>query len=219
MRKRLRRGVDVRTALQIGVGGPLADKVVGAARRAKLRDIRAPQSLIRTAKSGRAYLPPTSARAELGELVHDANADIVRNIATLFVLICSWLGPTGKTGHDRQKHFLRVDVLAEKLAACTPSGKCSVREVERYLTVLRSAGVLACWQPPSSSGLPKGKFSGRCFNLYTLVGDIPPELERELADFHRVWWPRRAAAALVPPGKPLDALSIASALKARAAPS
>lgn len=188
--------------------------MVGAARRAKLRDVRSDATLIRMSGSGRAYHPPRSARAELGELVHEANAPTVRRMALVFVIVCSWLGPTRRTGHHRQGHALRVDVLAEKAG-------CSVREVERYLAVLRSAGILRCWQPPSSSGLPKGNRSGHCFNLYELTCEqLPPELERELAGFHRSWWPRRGRLAPVAGDAALsDGAAIARALRARAAPS
>jgi len=221
--RKLRRGTDVETALRVGLGRALAAKVVRAARCAKLREVHAPRELIRITRSGRAHAPPRTARVELGSVVHDANALHVRRLALMAVHILGWLGPAGRTGHERQGARLRVDVLAQRCAL--RDKPLDRKEVQRYLAVLRSAGILSAWQPPAydehgvRNTLPVGP-SGHCFNFYELAGDVPPELERALASFHRLWWPRRVALGpLVPKGGPTDAAAIAAALRARAAPS
>lgn len=209
MVKKLRRNVDVRTGLQAGIGAALAGRFVDVMRRVVLRDVRAPREAYKPARdTGKLFAPPRSARVELGELVHDANAPTVRRAAQLFVLICSWLGPKGRTGHRKQGHRLNVPELARRVGLEDP------REVERYLAVFRSAGLLVVWQPPASSGNAKGNISGHCFNLYELP-EIPPELERHLAAFHHAWWPRRARAPLIARGAPTDAAAIARALRER----
>jgi hypothetical protein len=221
--RRLRKGTDVETALRIGLGRELASKVVRAACGAKLRDVRAPRELIRITRTGRAHAPPRTARVEIGRSpVHDANARCVRRLALMLVHVLGWLGPAGRTGHARQAARLRVDVLADK---CALGGRpLDRKEIQRYLAVLRSAGILSAWQPPAydengvRNTLPVGP-SGHCFNFYELTGDVPPELERALASFHRLWWPRRVAAPLVPKGAPVDGAGIAAALRARKAPS
>ena len=151
--------------------------MIDAGRRAKLRAI-----------GGGDRAVPRSATCTLEPApLHAADSDPVRRLARLTLLICSWIGPKGRTGRPEQGHRLNTRWLALRLG-------CSVREVERYLTVLRSSGLIQTWQPPTSSGCPKGNISGHCFNLFELVGEIPPELERHLAAFHRAWWPKTASA-------------------------
>lgn len=211
--KALRRQTDVQLALAQGVGAERAARVIDVARRAVLRDVRAPREAYKPARdTGELYAPPRSARAELGEIVHGPNAPCVRRAALLYTWICSWLGPRGRTGHAKQEHRLNVGALAAKVGLEDP------REVERYLAVFRQAGLLRAWQPPRSSGLPYGRLSGHCFSLYEL--DVPPELEKHLARFHHAWWPRRGAA-LAPEGGGAfsDASQIAAALRRREAPS
>lgn len=221
--RKLRRGTDVETALRCGLGKALAREVVRVACSAKLREVRAPREvLIRITRKGRPhhFAPPRSARVQLGRApVHGANADHVRRMALMLVHVLSWLGPDGRTGHHRQEARLRVDVLRAKC------GLEDRREVQRYLAVFRSAGILQAWQPPAydENGVrnqcPVGP-SGHCFNFYELAGDVPPELERALASFHRSWWPRRAALApLLPKGAPIGPEQILRALRAREAPS
>lgn len=185
--RRLTRGVDVTLALSYSLGHELATKAIRALSRVKLREVRADDSKIPSAP-----------------YVHDENAPHIRRAAIVLVLICQWLGPTGRTGHRAQGSRLRVDVLADRAGV-------SIREIERYLAVLRQAGILKNWQPPKSSGLPAG-ISGHCFNLYELVAGIPKALEAHLARFHRAWWPRRATVEIK---GAVDAAAIAAAIRAR----
>lgn len=123
--------------------------------------------------------------------MHDANAEVVRRMARTFVLIASWIGPNGRTGHKLQGHRLNVSHLASRIGV-------DAREIDRYLAVFRSAGLLTCWQPPTTSDAPKGNKSGHCFNLYELP-NVPAELVALLASFHRAWWPRSAAVIVSAP--------------------
>lgn len=212
VQRALRRQVDVRLALG-KAGSALAGKLVDRVRRATLRDIRAPREAWKPTKKGGEYAPPRSTIVEFsGDYVHGANSPVVRRAAQLFALIASWCGPDGRTGHHKQGHSLNLRYLADKLGLEDP------REVQRYLAVLRAAGLVAVWQPPDSSGCMKGNLSGHCFNLYEI--ELSPELERALAAFHRSWWPRRATLA------PLDGSArftgpdaIVAALRERKAPS
>lgn len=182
----LRRGFDVRGTLARGLGSQLADRFVYIATHVIVRDVRAPAELVRTAPNGKRWAPARTAVATLEQhQVHDPNSPTVRNMARVLTLVCSWLGPNKRTGHALQGHWLNVEHLAKRVGL-------EVKEVERYLAIFRSQRLLLSWQPPSSSGAPKGNRSGHAFNLYELAS-LPPELERHLKAFHRSWWPKTPA--------------------------
>lgn len=217
--KSLRRGVDVTIALRKGFGGELSKKAVDVFQRVRLRDVRADRAGYRRVqrKDGRAgnYSRPRTTRAPLApKPIRSANDPVVRAMARVLVTIVSWLGPAGRTGHEKQGARLRLGELERK------SGK-DRRELERYFAAFRSGGLLRVWQPPESSGCEKGKFSGHCFNMYELdAKELPAELERCLSTFHRAWWPRRTVLApMRAPGGLMDAAAIAAELKRRKAPS
>lgn len=229
--RKLRRGTDSETALRSIVGSDRAREVVRAVCSAKLREVRAPrEALIRITRKGRPhhFARPGTARVQLSRApVHDANKLHVRRAVLMLVHILGWLGPAGRTGHKGQGARLRVDMLAERCAL--RERPLDRKEVQRYLAVFRSAGILRAWQPPAydengvRNDLPVGP-SGHCFNFYELAWDeMPAELERALASFHRRWWPRRARVAALAPAMPrgveLDGAAIAAALRARASPS
>lgn len=196
MRRIRRDGSDTHTALVQGFGGEWADRLIRAATRVKLREIRSEVRKERVNADGviTLWAPPRTARATF-ELkpIREANSLCVRRMALVWCQLASWLGPNGRTGHRAQGHRLNVAELAKRAGSL--DRPLSVREVERYLAAFESAGLIKRWQPPKSSGAPKGTRSGHCFNLYALpAGKLPPQLEKQLQRFHAAWWPRAARA-------------------------
>lgn len=187
MVKRLRQGYDVETTIGEVLGTELAAALVHNTRCATLRN---------TARgdSRRAVTPigPEPRKSE--------NAPDVRRVAMLLVLICSWMRPRDvrgrpgkRTGHHGQAAALSMSAIGRRLALPGEDReRLGEREIERYLALLRTAGILRNWQPPASSKNDKGHLSGHCFQLYELP-EMPRELQQALASWHR------AGAAATPP--------------------
>lgn len=218
VKRALRRGMDVDRALALELGDAYAARAVSVFQRVKLGQVQAPEESNngRRNKRGHRYPGPRTAIASFASRpLCDANAPHVRRQARALVYMLGWMRQDRRgnwvTGHPAQGHRLCMSALA---LACG----VGVREVERFLAVLESGGLIHRWQPPTSSDAPKGNLSGHCFQMYALKGDAPRALVEALTRWHgsaRV----EARAQLVEaprveaPAGELDGLRIAEWLK------
>lgn len=170
-----------------------------AAGAAELRDVRS--EVRKPSRTGRLFAPPRTARATFRRARPARDTRETTRQALAFLLVLSWMRPsTKRTGSYRQQARLWLGKARELERGENPgglAGRCgvSVRELQRYFAVWRSAGLVGSWQPPQSSGLAKGK-SGHCFNLYELQVPMPPEAVERLKRYDRAA-PATGAAAPV----------------------
>lgn len=203
--KKLRRGDDVATVFRVAIGGQLTDRFMQAASSAELRGVRS--EVRKPSRAGRLYAPPRTARATFGRARRGRDTPELARQALAFLLVLSWMRPsTKRTGSYRQQARLWLGKARDLEEGENPgglAGRCglSVRELQRYFAVWRSAGLLGSWQPPQSSGCAKGK-SGHCFNLYELQVPMPVEAVERLKRYDKAEPATAAAAAGSSQGAP-----------------
>lgn len=177
--------VDAETALKMGLGAELAEKVIALAVRVKVRTVRGAE----ISEAGRP-IPRTATVTVESHPIRGARHPFVRGLCRLLVTICGYLRPGAKrTGHRGEEGRIAVGALARyKGLRPDRSEGLSRRELGRWLTVLRVGGVLQSWQPPPGSGMPTGVHSGYCLAVYELAGGVPPTLAERI----RRWWGKSA---------------------------
>lgn len=169
------------------LGSSFANRLLGVACAASLRRVTTAPQPPSPPSAGDPQAPTRRRRKRSRPHIYetpfkDPNAPDVRRLSRLVLEICSWLRPWKqrngqRTGHEGQLHKLNKRNLSARLGVCT-------KEVERYLNVLEEGGIIRRWQPPASSGMPRGNISGHCFSVYELVGEMPAPLRLELEHWH-----------------------------------
>jgi len=169
---KIQQGSPVAPVLRLVVGDALAERTITAAVRVRHLEgtgegLR-PSPKIRHRGTAKVEFAP--------EQVRPTTELCVRRMVLLVLMILEKLPPKGDRIISRQL-WLGPHTgpgVGESLAARLG---CSVREIERYLVVLRQAGVLTAYQPPD--GVMPDEYvgrSGKPFNIYRLCGEMPREL-------------------------------------------
>ena len=171
---KIKGGSPVAPVLRSVVGDSTAEKLVTAAMR--VRHFEGTGEGLRPSREKRHQ---GSARVEFApEAVRPSNHVVVQRMAILLLMVLEHLPKCGSKIMT-QKLWLGPHVgpgVGNSLAARLG---CSVREIERYLVVLRQAQVLRTWQPPAEKVANKrlvGRRSGRAYNCWQLIGELPREL-------------------------------------------
>jgi hypothetical protein len=131
--------------------------------------------------------------------VRDVDCPEVRAASAWLVLVLEQLRP-GETkvcaggklwlGNGRKRKLTDGKVVAQR---CPPGSLASKlnrcpRQIQRYMAIARSAGILDNLQPPRhtvSDPRLKGRRSGHAYAMYTLTGAVPRELAVRLARHYR----------------------------------
>lgn len=206
-------------------GEALTAKFLDAATRAILTDVKS--EVRKLSAKGKPFAPPGTAVAGFAPSpVRESESAPVRYMAVLLLTVLERLPPGGSRVAARGLWLGNPN--AERQAPNSVAGRVgrTVRELERYLAVFRTAGILEAWQPPANSGSPKSR-KGHCYNVYELAVPMPLELNETLEAWRAAHkrkereTVRRAAEAPRTPERPQpteSAAKTAAALLARFAP-
>jgi hypothetical protein len=187
-RARLRRNDEpVRGVLAEAVGGELAAKVLRAATHAVTFRLR-----------GKGRKEKRSAVCQWAERpVREEDSDCVRGFALYFLSVVEWISSEGSRamglklwrGHGRRMRQQPPTSLASKVGR-------SPAELARYQAVLRTAGILADWQPRPDQVPAKlvGRRSGHAYACYELCAEVPRVLRQHLL----TWWGPQGGAKTAP---------------------
>lgn len=186
-RARVWRPEPVRGVLAEAVGAELAAKVLRAATHAVTFRLR-----------GKGRAAKRSAVCQWAERpVRDEDSDAVRGVVAYFLAVVEWVSSSGSRamgarlwrGHGRRMAKQPPTSLAAKVGR-------SPAELARYQAVLRTAGILADWQPRPNQVPAKfvGRRSGHAYACYELCA-VPRVLRQHLLD----WWGPQGAAKTAPP--------------------
>lgn len=223
----LRRGeAPIAETLARVFGEALAARFIDAATRAVLTDVKSETRKL--SSKGVPYAPPGSAVAGFAPTARRTSESApVRHMAIMLLTVLERLPPGGSRVASRGL-WLGNPNPGQRQPPNSVAGRVGVevRELERYLAVFRTAGILEAWQPPATSGSPKSR-RGHCYNVYDLAVPMPRELTETLEAWRAAHQTqeraavRRAAEAPAAPerAKPTEsAAAVAAALLARFKP-
>lgn len=170
------------------LGEALARQLVDHAQRAVLRETgQAERGPTGAAK-------PRTAKVKFAETAErSADSKVVRRIARMVLHIAAWMGThgDGRTGSSAQRGRLAMGWLVKWVGV-------QRRELARYLAVLRRAGVMDSWQPPQTSGMPRGSNTGMCFAVYRFCQGVPAALRARLECWRQKMAPKAARELSAP---------------------
>jgi len=179
---RIRRGASVGVELEAVLGSELTERFLATVKRAAVAKTAAPREAWETSKrTGVRFAPRRSARARFLPMdVRTGEDNCTRRMAVFLLCVLEhlWHAPA----HPDKPRVCNWRVYLPRLAArvgVTP------RELERYLAIFRSAGLVDAWQPPKTDKTPRHMHgtSGHCYNVYRLNQPIPRALAERLKKF------------------------------------
>jgi hypothetical protein len=190
----LRRGeAGVGETLTKCFGEALTAKFLDASTRAILTDVKS--AVRKLSSKGKPYAPPNTAVAGFAPSpVREPESAPVRHMAILLLTVLERLEPDGSRVASRALWLGNPNAIHQPPNSLAGRVGRTVRELERYLAVFRTAGILEAWQPPSSSGSLKSK-RGHCYNVYSLAVPMPRELTATLAEWRNAHKRKVAADA------------------------
>ena len=173
-------GHSVEDELSAAVGPELAAEALKLFGRAEVSTIAAPRDKWEKARSGREYAPARSARAKFRDApVRSGEDNCTRRQAVLLLMVLEqvWHDP-----HDvHAPRICNQRLYLQRLAARVG---VHVREVQRYLAILRSGGLVDTWQPPVTDATPKSMRGKRhCYSVWRLNRTLPRVLREALRRF------------------------------------
>ncbi len=169
----------MRVELAAALGEELTEACLRVWTRAEVAQTRAPRERWEASRRGGEHAPPRSAVAMFSpHPVRDEDDSCTRHQALLLLAVLEqmWWEPHDPSAPRTCGSKLYLPRLAARIGV-------GVRELDRYLAILRTAGILQAWQPPAKDLPAKMRGKKHAYNVWRLNRALPRPLTERLKRF------------------------------------